>query len=147
DLLAYTLLSSGRFGEAADLCERLPAKYFLKPECLGRARLAQGRADEAILILKSSEHPLDRAFLGHAYGRAGRRDEAEKLAADFPSKAFQQALIFAGLGDKDRTLEALDRMTVLGPARIGRALMYPEFAFLRGDGRLKDIRKKVGLPE
>ena len=56
-------------------------------------------------------------------------------------------MIYAGLGDKDRTLEALQRMTALGPARIGRALTYPEFAFLRGDGRLKEIRKKAGLPE
>jgi len=60
---------------------------------------------------------------------------------------FQQALIFAGLGDKDRTLEALDRMTVPGPIRIGRALAFPEFALLRGDPRVKALRKKVGLPE
>jgi hypothetical protein len=52
------------------------------------------------------------------------------------------------LGDKDRTLEALDRMTVLGPVRIGReAINAPEFALLRGDPRLKALRKKVGLPE
>jgi hypothetical protein len=56
-------------------------------------------------------------------------------------------LIFAGLGDKDRTLEALDRMTVFGPVRIGRTLTHPEMALLRGDPRVKAIRKKVGLPE
>jgi adenylate cyclase len=108
DLLAFILLSAGRFDEAADLCERLPANYSHKPEILGRARLAQGRADEAIMILKSSEQPNARAYLGHAYARAGQRDEAEKLAADFAPRPFHQALIFAGLGDKDRTLEALD---------------------------------------
>ena len=58
-----------------------------------------------------------------------------------------QTVIFAGLGDKERTLEALDRMTVLGPVRIGRQLTFPELALLRGDPRLKAIRKKVGLPE
>ena len=30
-----------------------------------------------------------------------------------------------------RTLEALDRMAALGPVRIGRALRFPEFAFVR----------------
>ena len=49
------------------------------------------------------------AYLGNAYARAGRREEAEKLAAAVSSNPFQQALIFAGLGDKDRTLEALDQ--------------------------------------
>jgi hypothetical protein len=56
-------------------------------------------------------------------------------------------LTFAGLGDKDQTFEALDRMTSLGPFRIGRVLTFPEFALLRGDPRVKALRKKVGLPE
>ena len=79
---------------------------------------------------------------------AGRRDEAEKLLghALISGNRFQESLIYAGLGDKDRTLEALDRMTDVGPMRIGRALICPEFAFLRGDPRVEAIRKKVGLP-
>jgi hypothetical protein len=61
--------------------------------------------------------------------------------------AIQQALIFAGLGDRERTLDALDRATVLGPVRIGRALANPEFALIRGDPRANALRKRVGLPE
>jgi hypothetical protein len=38
-------------------------------------------------------------------------------------------------------------MAVLGSFRLGRALTFPEFALLRGDPRLKGLRKKVGLPE
>ena len=44
-------------------------------------------------------------------------------------------------------LDALDRATVLGPVRIGRALATPEFALIRGDPRVKALRRKVGLPE
>jgi len=51
------------------------------------------------------------------------------------------------LGDKDRTLQALDRAIAAGPFRIGRALNEPEYALVRGDLRLKALRKKVGLPE
>jgi tetratricopeptide (TPR) repeat protein len=142
--LAYGLTSAGRYDEAAAHCERLPAGYEARSECLGRARLGQGRIGEAIQVLAAT---TNRGYLGYAYARAGRREEAEKVAADVSPNPFNQALVFAGLGDKDRTLEALDRMTVLGPFRIGRALTFPEFALLRGDARVKALRNKVGLPE
>jgi hypothetical protein len=119
--------------------EALAARCADRAECLGRARLGQGRFNDAIQLLSTVENPR---YLGYAYGRAGRREEAEKLAAEVAPNAFSQALIYAGLGDKDRTLDALDRVTGLGAVRIGRALNSPEFALLRGDPRVK-----VGLPE
>jgi len=130
--LAFVMLSADRYDEAATLCEKLPVSYRYKNECLGRARLAQGRTSEAIQILATSDRPLLRAYLGNAYARAGRRDEAEKLAASLAPNPFQEALIYAGLGDKDRTLEALQRMTALGPARVGRALTWLDGTDLRG---------------
>jgi len=60
--------------------------------------------------------------------------------------ANEQALIFAGLGDKDRTFEALNRMAALGPQRVGLYLDYPELAILRNDPRLRDFRLRIGLP-
>jgi hypothetical protein len=77
----------------------------------------------------------------------GRREDAEKVAAEIAPNPFNQALVFAGLGDKERTLEALDRMAPLGPVRVGRALTFPEFAFIRSNSRIKTLRKRTGLPE
>lgn len=85
------------------------------------------------------------AVKGIAYARAGRQQEAERIAADLPSPL--QAEVFAGLGDKDRVFEALDRSIPLGGPRLGRELMFPEFSMLRGDPRLKALRNNVGLPE
>ena len=45
--------------------------------------------------------------------------------------------IFAGLGDRERTFEALDHMIVLGPVKVGRILSFPELDLIRGDPRLK----------
>jgi tetratricopeptide (TPR) repeat protein len=135
--LAFALIFAGRYEEAARHCPDTG-------DCLGRARLGQGKIDEAIQLLATLKNPR---YLGYAYGRACRREEAEKLAAAVAPNAFSQALIFAGLGDKDRTLEALDRVAELGAVRIGRALNSPEFALLRADPRVKALRKKVGLPE
>ena len=152
--LAYVLISAGRFDEAADLCEKQPADFEGKPMLLGRARLGQGRTQEAIQILETAIHrgvkPGNEIWgaLGFAYAWAGRREEAEKLAVEMPSRnPFNQALTFAGLGDKDRTLEALDRAAAAGPFKMGRVLTFPELSLLQGDPRLKALRKKVGLPE
>ena len=150
--LGEILISAGRYDEAVEHCQKLPAEFQNKSRCLGRARLGQGRTGEAIQILEEAVNrgvpagSTIQGFLGHAYGRAGRREEAEKLAAS-AFGPYQQATILAGLGDKNRTLEALDRLAQLGPMRIGWALNDPEFALLRGDPRLKALRKKVGLPE
>ncbi len=152
--LAYVLIAATWYDEAVSHCEKLPADYSFKGTCLGRARLGQGRIGEAIQIFEEEfKRPISAGgeiwgFRGYAYGRAGRRKEAEKLAAEVPAiNPFNQAVIFAGLGDKDRTLEALDRAAAAGPFRVGRALTFPEFALLRGDPRIKALRKKAGLPE
>ncbi|MCU1236451.1 MAG: repeat-containing protein [Candidatus Solibacter sp.] len=139
--LAWALLSAGRYQEAAKHCEQAA-----ETRCLGRARLEQGKIEEAMKLFAKEANPYPQ-YLGYAYGLAGRREEAERFAAAAAPNAFTQALTFAGLGDKDRTLEALDRMASLGAVRVGRALNSPEFAFLRGDLRVKALRKKVGLPE
>jgi TolB-like protein/Flp pilus assembly protein TadD len=150
-ILANALMAAGRFDEAATYCISLPADFPGKGVWLGRARVGQGRLQEAIGILSGEISRGDsgitevQGFLGYAYGRAGRRDEAEKLAAADASP-YTEALIFSGIGDKDRTLEALERMAVLGPVRLGRDLTYPEFASVRDDPRLQALRHKVGLP-
>lgn len=154
--VAYMLTSARRYDEAASHCEKLPADYRAKPECLGRARLGQGRIQEALQALAPMRDPTsrpgsgrggNRGFLGYAYARAGRREEAEKLVAEIAPNPFNEALVLAGLGDRNRTLEALDRMVVLGPLRIGRTLTFPEFDIVKDDPRIGVIRKKVGLPE
>jgi TolB-like protein/DNA-binding winged helix-turn-helix (wHTH) protein/predicted Zn-dependent protease len=149
--LAYALIDVGRYEEAAQYCLKFPADHSTKWMTLARVRLGQGRTAEAIQILVNDQthfikNPQERGFFGYAYALSGRREEAEKMASA-ALYANEQALIFAGLGDKDRTLEALERMGALGPQRVGEYLNFPQMAFLRGDPRVKALRKKVGLPE
>ena len=84
--------------------------------------------------------------LGVAYAKSGRPGDAEHIAAISPLLTTKVA-IFAALGDKDRTLEIVNQMLPAGPTRIGRDILNnPDFAFLRDDPRLTNIRRQVGLP-
>lgn len=58
----------------------------------------------------------------------------------------EQVLIYAGLGDRAGAINALRRMTALGPVRVGLALTSPELSFIRDDPRVKTLRQNVGLP-
>jgi TolB-like protein len=146
--LAMVLTYSGRYDEAAEYCDRAPAA--IRVQCLAMVRGGQGRTREMADLLEHSptlnRNPQTRGLLGYAYARSGRRDEATRMAAKttFPN---EQALILAGLGDKDGTFEALGRMAALGPQRVGLYLNYPELAFLRGDPRLAALDRRLGLPD
>jgi TolB-like protein len=146
DFLAFGFMLERRYSEAASHCANLPADYRGRPECIGRALLAQGRTTEAIQVMAELCCRGNRGYLGYAYARAGRIEEAQKLLAQLAPNPFNEALVCAGLGDKQRTLEALDRMAILGPVRVGRELAFPEFAFVRDDPRINALRKRVGLP-
>ena len=76
----------------------------------------------------------------------GRRAEAETLAAEHEDSPSNLATIYASLGDKDRTFEALERVAVVQPHHLGRLLINPEMAVLRGEPRLAALRERFGLP-
>lgn len=141
----------GRFDEALFHCQKAAENDQQRSGCWTANLLRQGKTDEAVRIQEAvwSGRLMESGAqaLGIAYAKAGRRQDAERIAAMLPRLA-SKAQIFAALGDKDRTFELLDQMAPMGPARIGRDFLISQnFAFLRGDPRLATLRKKVGLPE
>ncbi len=116
---------------------------------LARALTFSGRPADAIALGESQ--PGSKAewhrWLSHAYVMVGRRDEAIRIAeAPENEHPYRQALIYAALGDKDRTFEALDRAADIMPSRTALLLVYPEMRLLRGDARLVALRQKLNLP-
>ena len=147
--LGWMLMSLGRYDEAGRHCDRMAPDDSLKAQCLARVRVGQGKIAEAVKILEddpyTATNPQGRGFLGYVYARTGQREKAERMASG--SKfANEQALIYAGLGDKDKTFDALQRMTSVGPQRVSRYMAFPEMALLREDPRMSALRKNVGLP-
>ena len=70
------------------------------------------------------------------------------MRADAVQGPNEEALIYAGLGDKDRRIDALDRMAARGAQRAGQYLYSPEISpLLTGDPRLPAVRRKIGFRE
>jgi len=99
-----------------------------------------------------SPAPLYRSVLGHAYGMAGDRVNALKIAAELKDESkhsyvapVEIALIYAGLGDRDAAFEWLEKAFVERNAFI-REIRFQQYAKLRPDPRFEGLVKRVGLP-
>src|SRR5262245_9368824 len=153
--LLDALADAGRDDDAVRSCEKLPPESTNRESCILGARVRQGRVSEVVQIYEAADPAKrqDRSPLGCAYARMGRREEAreeaERVAPTFPG-GDSGAQIYACLGAKDRVVEALDKNAAAGPIRIGWFLLRVDRenrGLLRGDPRLRALRKKVGLPE
>lgn len=82
-----------------------------------------------------------------AYAKAGPHSEAQLITAQHRELLWVQALLYAGLGEKDKAIEGLRTMEAIKHPRSRVYPAFPEFASLRGDPRLNEIRKTLGLPK
>ena len=55
-------------------------------------------------------------------------------------------LIYAGLGDKDRSFEGLTQTAEINWWRAATWMHRPEMVLLRDDPRMPALRKRLGLP-
>jgi serine/threonine protein kinase/cytochrome c-type biogenesis protein CcmH/NrfG len=142
------LISAGRFEEGIASCRRALAADPNSPGAvnttLARGLFQKGRTAEAIAILEKDTKGGE-GYLGYAYAVTGRRAEAEALAAKNAHAPRRQALIYAGLGDKERLFDALERMAADKDPLVQLYISYPELALIRDDPRLPPFRKKIGL--
>ena len=147
ELLAYAQVSAGDYDGSIEIGRRILATGSASNHAravFARALFQRGEKAEAISRLEQLGRGSHN-FLGYAYGATGRRAEAEALAAENKGRPDRLVLIYSGLGDRDRTLEALDRMAAERDPRVGIYLTYPELAFIRDDPRLPAFRRKLGL--
>ena len=114
---------------------------------LARALTMTGRPKEAIALWESRRWPGNwELLLLPAYLMEGRHEDVARLAAEDRSQApHRQARIYAARKDKDRTFEALNRAVDDDPHHVAFLLAFPEMAFLRGDERLVELRKRLNL--
>jgi TolB-like protein/tRNA A-37 threonylcarbamoyl transferase component Bud32/Flp pilus assembly protein TadD len=144
--MAYVQISAGRYQEAIENCRHVlttDAEHRLARWLLARALLQVGEVDEGLKIFEND--PGSGGLLAYAYALNGDRMKAQAVAERLSGVPGEEALVYAGLGDKNRTYEALERMLAVNDMRTGLYLTYPEFSLLRDDPRVMTLRKKLGL--
>jgi tetratricopeptide (TPR) repeat protein len=150
-------ISAGLYDNALDNCRRAlaidPEVFAANTRC-EQALLHKGQVAEAIALMETfiAENPPLKGgrgygYLGYAYATAGRRADAELQAARNAGLPHQQAMIYGGLGEKDRAFEAIEELAAVNPQRALSFLNRPELTLLRGDPRVAALRKKFGVPQ
>jgi TolB-like protein len=153
--LAVAQFVAGRYDDAIANWRRVnAADPFISNQMLARSLTFAGRPEEAIALWENDARergysPGDgwERWLARAYVLTGRHQEVLRLIEAHKNEhPYRQALIYAALGDKDRTFEALNRAVDLVPHRTAFTLACPEMALLRGDPRLDVLKRKLNLP-
>jgi TolB-like protein/tetratricopeptide (TPR) repeat protein len=126
---------------------------------LGFALIANGQPDEAIPVLEkalalSDRNPAVIGVLVRAYAHAGRRADALRLLDELkrrqqkgyvPTAAFVNA--YLGLGDNEQAFAWLERAYKEHSTILMYIKVHPFFDPLRGDPRLADLVRRVGLDQ
>lgn len=122
---------------------------------LGLAYMKQGRSREAIdklrAVVARTNSGRDRALLVQAYALAGDRGEANQLLhellKDNQVSPYYIAVGFAGLDDKDRAFEFLERAYREQASMLQYLKIQPTLETLRPDPRFRALAKRIGLPD
>ena len=156
--LAWTYASAHRLDEAEAQARKtleIDPRFFLAHYYLGGVRQAKGQLPEAIsefrqaFDLNGDFYSL--AMLGQAYARAGNKAEAQKILARLNEEAksrhvspYAWALLYLGLGDKNRALDELETAYQRGDTNYLFMLKVdPSFDDLRGQPRFEALVQKI----
>jgi tetratricopeptide (TPR) repeat protein len=92
--------------------------------------------------------------LAHAYAVFGNKQEASRLLAELTELSKRRdvnpwmfAIVYAGMGDKDRAFEWLDKAYDEHRTDLGWIKADPRMDPLRSDARYKELLLRLGLPE
>jgi serine/threonine-protein kinase len=153
--LALALNMNGRCDEALKILK--PLKTLTPPAAVagiiaGQCYETMGKWPEAIAeyqwALKSATPAAGWGFLGHAFARAGRTDEAKHILSQLllgkkDSKgAFGIAVVYTGLRDYDKAFEWLFK--AVEERSVSAYIEEPMFNDLHADPRYSEYRRRMG---
>src|SRR5438477_956383 len=158
DLGGNVYLNARRYDEAITQLRKtieIDPRFYIAHYYLGQAFQLKGQLTEAIAeyqkAVELNDDPEALAYLGQAYARTGHRDEAQKILARLTEEAksryvsgYSMALMFIGLGDKERAIDELERAYREGAANdIITIRVDPMLDDLHGDPRFEALAEKI----
>jgi Flp pilus assembly protein TadD len=156
----WPLYEGRRFDEAvveAEKLLRISPDLWLARLVLAQALFQRGERERAVrefetAAKQASEVPTVLAWLGWAYGRAGRRDAAERVLAELsaaPPERFVQpyarALVLVGLDRNDEALTWLEKGVDQHTEEVIFIKVDPAMDPLRSDPRFAALLRDLGL--
>ena len=164
--LGYEYLAAGRYDEAISQLNKAieldPAATWLHAQ-LGWAYARQGMYAQAIAehekmgaraYAVTGQNQVVASGLGWIYALAGKRSESMRILEEFhhlPSHDYvdfyQVGVIYAGLGDKDRAFEELEKGYEERSGSMAYINVDPFWGNVRSDPRFADLLHRLGLPQ
>ena len=128
------------------------AHMFMGTAYVQQGRYAEGIAELLKAIKLSGGGVGMNGLLGHAYARAGDKEAALRMIAELTQQPagkyvspYNLALIYAGLGETDKTLELLDEACEHRSLFLAWLNVEPMFESVRSDPRFAELVKRIGL--
>jgi len=157
--LGWALYSARRYDEAIEQCKKtleVDPTFARTHLYLGEIYVQKRMYDEAIAEFRMAEELSGelwaRTELAHAYAASDRKDEAQKILDEFKGRPersnfspYQMAIIYAGLGEKDRAFERLERAYEERNHGLVELKVEPMLDGLRSDPRFTDLLQRIGL--
>jgi DNA-binding winged helix-turn-helix (wHTH) protein/TolB-like protein/Tfp pilus assembly protein PilF len=155
--LAYYLR---RYDEAIELYGRahdLDPDFVPLPFYLAQAYERKGEYDQAIAscqrtLASTPDDPALLSLLGYAYARAGKKKEAQGVRAKLEEmqrrryvSPFMLALLYTGLGDKDKAIEQLNKAYEVHDPQLTWVNIDPQLDDLHSDPRYVDLLRRMNL--
>jgi serine/threonine protein kinase/tetratricopeptide (TPR) repeat protein len=126
----------------------LPAAYEQK----GMFEEAIAGFQRGIPVTEGADNTLTMAGLAHAYAVSGRKTEARRLLAELQRLSEQSyvpahdvALVYTGLGERDKAFGWLDKASEEHSFNLIYLKTEPRFDPLRSDPRFAELLRRVGL--
>ena len=127
------------------------ARYYLGLAYTFRGEISKGM-EELQQAMRLDDDPKILAAIGYAYGISGNSAEAERTLSHLEELSSQRvvspydyATIYAGLGDKEKALEFLQRCLEQRQWQLILLKVHPYWDTVRDDPRFVEMLQKVRL--
>lgn len=159
--LAWVLYFAGQYDQGIDICKKtleLDPNFYVARRYLGllyeqKQMYPQAIAEFQQAVALGGGSLLMKAHLGHAYAIAGDRAQAQQILNELQARAAQAyvpaylaAVIYAGLGDKDRAFAELEKAYEARDEFLVYLKTDPRLVPLRADPRFGSLAQRLGFP-